>query len=133
MTGQRRAVHQGVGVVRQLGVGVQEEQHLRGAGRGTGVHLRGPAARCHQRQIGMLPRDLQRVVAVATVDHHNAHSALAKALQVAQRRQQALALGEDRHHDAQCGLHAFAAAGRSRHASCRWSNPEARVGLMTAK
>jgi hypothetical protein len=130
------ALHQQIGVVGQLGVGMQEQQHIGRAGRRAGVHLRGPAARRDERQVGMGPCDGQRVVLAAAVHHHHARAALAKALQRTQPCRQRLGFVEHRHDDAQPRSHASASCvdrASSRHASACGSKPMAKVGLMTAK
>ncbi len=143
---ERCAAHQRIGVLRQRGIGVQEQQHIGRAGRGAGVHLGGSPARREQREVGMSPCHGQGVVLAAAVDHDEAHAASAKALQFTQTRGQRLGLVEHRHDDAECRSHAasgrLAAAAPAGKAACpatscqvsaRWSKPAASVGLTTAK
>ena len=92
-----------VGLRRQGGVGVQEQQHAPPRGIGAGVHLRRAAARCPQDPVG--PGHGQRGCAIlaAAVDHDHLGAPLAKRGQRLQPRDQRGGFVQHRHDDAQTG------------------------------
>jgi hypothetical protein len=77
----QRLRHLRVGIGRQHGVGMQEQQRVSPAAPGTGVHLGGPATRRHPHSVGQWRGPRGGVVAAATVDHHQFHATRTQGLQ----------------------------------------------------
>ena len=101
-----RVEHDVIGVGRQPGVGVQEQQHIAGRLLGARIHLRRAPARRRDHTVGPQPRALDRGVAAAAIDHDDLDAERAQAGERIESRGDAFAFVEHRHDDGEL-LHAL--------------------------
>jgi hypothetical protein len=92
---------QGIGVVGEVRVGVQEQQHLAARHVGAGVELRGAPARRLQHAVGQRRGQRGRAVLAAAIDHDEFRPARAQRLQRGQPLGQRRRLVQHRHDDRQ--------------------------------
>src|SRR5215470_190798 len=83
--------HDTVGVGRQGGVGVQEQEHIAGGFGGAGIHLQRAAARRGDDAVGAQPSALDGGVTAAAVDHDQLGAERAQIAQRIERRGDRLA------------------------------------------
>ena len=103
--GSRKPVeNQSVGIVRQLRIGVQEQQHIAARLRRAGVHLRCASARGGDDTVAQRRGPLGRAIAAAAIGDDHLDAARAVGLQGRERRLDAGGLVQHRHDDGEFHL-----------------------------
>ena len=92
-----------VGVFRQAGVGVKEEEDRAARERRRGVHLARAPARGRNDAVGGAPRELRSAVARAAVDDDHLVALLAQRRERRKRRRDSLRFVQGRHDDRDSG------------------------------
>jgi hypothetical protein len=88
-----------VGVGRQAGISVEEQQHVAARLLGAHVHLQRTPARCGNHAVGARPRARYGGIAAAAVDHDHLDAERAQVRKRIERASNAFTFIEHRHDD----------------------------------